>query len=101
MTSIDQDMIRSESRSFTTKPPGEGTGLGLSISCDIINQQHGGTIAVDSEKAYLPNSRCTCRNRQRPGQAASPGVVASARFHGGRLYGVGVSSAGSLIPISR
>ena len=34
---------------FTTKPTGEGTGLGLSISYDIITQEHGGTIAVDSE----------------------------------------------------
>jgi signal transduction histidine kinase len=33
---------------FTTKPTGEGTGLGLSISYDIITQQHGGTITVDS-----------------------------------------------------
>jgi two-component system, NtrC family, sensor kinase len=33
---------------FTTKPTGEGTGLGLSISYDIITQQHGGTIEVDS-----------------------------------------------------
>jgi two-component system NtrC family sensor kinase len=35
---------------FTTKPTGEGTGLGLSISYDIVTQQHGGTIAVDSEE---------------------------------------------------
>ncbi|HJU19907.1 MAG TPA: PAS-domain containing protein [Stellaceae bacterium] len=34
---------------FTTKPTGEGTGLGLSISYDIVTQQHGGTIVVDSE----------------------------------------------------
>jgi signal transduction histidine kinase len=34
---------------FTTKPTGEGTGLGLSISWDIVTQQHGGTIEVDSE----------------------------------------------------
>jgi PAS domain S-box-containing protein len=33
---------------FTTKPTGEGTGLGLSISYDILTQQHGGTITVDS-----------------------------------------------------
>ena len=33
---------------FTTKPVGEGTGLGLSISYDIVTQQHGGTIDVDS-----------------------------------------------------
>ena len=33
---------------FTTKPTAEGTGLGLSISYDIVTQQHGGTIEVDS-----------------------------------------------------
>jgi len=33
---------------FTTKPTGEGTGLGLSISYEIVTQQHGGTMAVDS-----------------------------------------------------
>jgi two-component system NtrC family sensor kinase len=33
---------------FTTKPTGEGTGLGLSITYDIVTQQHGGSIGVDS-----------------------------------------------------
>jgi PAS domain S-box-containing protein len=33
----------------TTKPTGEGTGLGLSIAWDIVIQQHGGTISVDSQ----------------------------------------------------
>jgi GAF domain-containing protein/nitrogen-specific signal transduction histidine kinase len=33
----------------TTKPTGEGTGLGLSIAWDIVTQQHGGTITVDSQ----------------------------------------------------
>jgi signal transduction histidine kinase len=33
----------------TTKPTGEGTGLGLSIAWDIVTQQHGGTISVDSQ----------------------------------------------------
>ena len=49
---------------FTTKPTGEGTGLGLSISYDIVTQQHGGTIEVDSEEGEfteftirLPRSR--------------------------------------------
>jgi two-component system NtrC family sensor kinase len=34
---------------FTTKPTGEGTGLGLSITYDIVTQQHGGSITVDSD----------------------------------------------------
>ena len=34
---------------FTTKPTGEGTGLGLSISYDIVTQQHGGSVDVESE----------------------------------------------------
>jgi signal transduction histidine kinase len=38
---------------FTTKPTGEGTGLGLSISYDIVTQQHGGTISVDSQIGEL------------------------------------------------
>jgi two-component system, NtrC family, sensor kinase len=37
---------------FTTKPTGEGTGL-LSISYEIVTQQHGGTIAVDSEVGHF------------------------------------------------
>jgi signal transduction histidine kinase len=49
---------------FTTKPTGEGTGLGLSISYEIVTQQHGGTVTVDSEvgdftefTVRLPRSR--------------------------------------------
>ena len=37
----------------TTKPTGEGTGLGLSISYDIVTQQHGGTIEVDSREGVF------------------------------------------------
>jgi signal transduction histidine kinase len=38
---------------FTTKPTGAGTGLGLSISYDIVTQQHGGTITVESDPGVL------------------------------------------------
>ncbi len=46
---------------FTTKPTGQGTGLGLSISHDIVVQQHGGQLAVETERANTPNSSCACR----------------------------------------
>ena len=56
---------------FTTKPTGEGTGLGLSISWDIVTQQHGGTIEVDSSRrASSPNSRSVCRAVLRPARTS-------------------------------
>jgi signal transduction histidine kinase len=50
---------------FTTKPTGEGTGLGLSISYDIVTQQHGGSISVDSEEGVF--TEFTVRLPRRPG----------------------------------
>jgi two-component system, NtrC family, sensor kinase len=53
----------------TTKPTGEGTGLGLSISYDIVTQQHGGTIEVDSEPGEF--TEFTIRLPRRRGSARS------------------------------
>jgi two-component system NtrC family sensor kinase len=56
---------------FTTKPTGEGTGLGLSISYDIVTQQHGGTITVDSEVgAFTEFTIRLPRDRQAAGRSA-------------------------------
>ena len=35
---------------FTTKPAGEGTGLGLSICYNIVTEEHGGEIRVQSQE---------------------------------------------------
>jgi signal transduction histidine kinase len=55
---------------FTTKPTGEGTGLGLSISYDIVTQEHGGTIEVESSVGEF--TEFTIRlPRTRTGRAAA------------------------------
>jgi signal transduction histidine kinase len=58
---------------FTTKPTGEGTGLGLSISYDIVTQQHGGTIEIDSSVNQFTEFRVRLPHAPRPtlAQAAS------------------------------
>jgi signal transduction histidine kinase len=53
---------------FTTKPTGEGTGLGLSISYDIVTQEHGGAIAVDSEPGEFTEFTITLPRRPSPTQ---------------------------------
>jgi two-component system, NtrC family, sensor kinase len=52
----------------TTKPTGEGTGLGLSIAWDIVTQQHGGTIEVDSRAGEFTEFTI-CLPRQAMGRA--------------------------------
>jgi signal transduction histidine kinase len=64
---------------FTTKPTGEGTGLGLSISWDIVTQQHGGTIEVDSRVGEFTEFTL---HLPRSGQAATAGKPARARAAG-------------------
>ena len=66
---------------FTTKPTGEGTGLGLSITYDIVTQQHGGTIEVDSEPANSPNSSIRLPRQQR---AMEKGGMSVSNFCGSR-----------------
>ena len=68
---------------FTTKPTGEGTGLGLSISWDIVTQQHGGTIAVDSRVGeytefaiHLPRTRATTTQAMVTSEAAAARMTA-------------------------
>ena len=51
---------------FTSKPTDEGTGLGLSISYDIVTQQHGGTIEVDSEVGEFTEFTVRLPRAQRP-----------------------------------
>jgi signal transduction histidine kinase len=65
---------------FTTKPTGEGTGLGLSISYDIVVQQHGGSIAVESRQGeyaefvmWLPRGTTVARRGE---PAARQGAAA-------------------------
>jgi len=50
----------------TTKPTGEGTGLGLSISYEIITQQHGGVIEVDSRVGEFTEFTVRLPRYQRP-----------------------------------
>jgi two-component system, NtrC family, sensor kinase len=56
---------------FTTKPTGEGTGLGLSISYDIVTQQHGGTIEVDSRVGEFTEFTVRLPRRATMAEAAS------------------------------
>jgi signal transduction histidine kinase len=56
---------------FTTKPTGEGTGLGLSISYDIVTQQHGGTIEVDSRVGEFTEFTVRLPRTRTPGRAAA------------------------------
>ncbi|KAF3363044.1 putative ATPase [Chlamydiales bacterium STE3] len=44
---------------FTTKPAGKGAGMGLSISQDIIIQEHGGSILIQSEPGQFTEVNIT------------------------------------------
>jgi signal transduction histidine kinase len=51
---------------FTTKTTGEGTGLGLSISHEIVVQEHGGEIAVESQEGEFTEFTITIPRRAEP-----------------------------------
>jgi PAS domain S-box-containing protein len=53
---------------FTTKPTGEGTGLGMSMSFDIVVQQHGGQIDVDSAPGEFTEFKITLPRHSTDGQ---------------------------------
>jgi two-component system, NtrC family, sensor kinase len=63
---------------FTTKPTGEGTGLGLSISWDIVVQQHGGTIAVDSRVGEFTEFTIHLPRIRQPAPTATTTIEAAA-----------------------
>jgi adenylate cyclase len=62
---------------FTTKPTGEGTGLGLSISYDIVTQQHGGTITVESRVNDF--TELVIRLPRKPARAEKPRMSVGVR----------------------
>ena len=62
---------------FTTKAPGQGMGLGLNISFNIVVQQHGGEIAVDSEPGRT-TFRVSVPRRGVPTDGASADAAAAA-----------------------
>jgi signal transduction histidine kinase/HAMP domain-containing protein len=63
---------------FTTKPTGEGTGLGLSISYDIVVQEHGGTIAVDSREGEFTEFKIRLPRKPPTATAAAAATGAAA-----------------------
>ncbi len=75
---------------FTTKAPGAGTGLGLNISFNIVVQQHGGEIAVDSEPGRTTFRVSVPRAGVPSADPADPGAAAAAADPAGAADGQAV-----------
>jgi signal transduction histidine kinase len=57
---ISKDILaRAFSPFVTSKPAGQSAGMGLSISYDIITQDHGGKIELDSEEGEFTEVKIT------------------------------------------
>ena len=57
---------------FAARPTGAGTGLGLSISYDIVTQQHGGSIVLDSEPNVFAEFTVTIPRGMAWGEGGTP-----------------------------
>ena len=67
---------------FTTKEIGKGSGLGLSQVHGFVSSASG-YVRIDSDRAKVRSSRCTCRSRSSDRTQAKPFSLAPIRAASG------------------